>query len=110
VTRLRTGGGDNAVMLGKLPNLDLGDTESPAEELEDGDEATGLLCHNEMDRVLSGIAWASKIFARRSFAKLGMRGDPGGDETGLGIGGNCVLSVLDKGCSVGAGNTCPCVA
>ncbi len=52
-TRLRTGGGDNALTLDKLPNLDLGDSESPVEELEGDDGATELLCHTEVGRVLS---------------------------------------------------------
>jgi len=51
-TRLRTGGGDNALTLDMLPNLDLGDSESPAEELEEDDGATELRCQNEMGRVL----------------------------------------------------------
>jgi hypothetical protein len=52
-TRLRTGGGDNALALDKLPNLDLGESESPAEELEEDDGATELLRHDEVGRVLS---------------------------------------------------------
>jgi len=54
-TRLRTGGGDNALTLDKLPNRDLGDIESPVEELEEDDGATELLRHDEGGRVLSRI-------------------------------------------------------
>ena len=53
-TRLRAGGGDIALTPDKLPNLDLGDSESPAEELED-DGATELLRHDEVGRVLSRV-------------------------------------------------------
>jgi hypothetical protein len=39
-----------------------------------------------------------------------MSGESSGDESGLGIGIYGVLFVLDKACSVGAGDPCPCVA
>ena len=55
VIRLRTGGGDNALTLDRLPNLDLGDSESPVEELEEDDGATERLRHNEVGRVLSRV-------------------------------------------------------
>ena len=54
-TRLRTGGGDNALTLDRLPNLDLGDSESPVEELEGDDGPTELLRHTEVGRVLSRV-------------------------------------------------------
>ena len=109
-TRLRTGGGDNALTLDKLPNLDLGDSESPVEELEGDDGATELFCHTEVGRVPSRVRYSSYIFAGRSFVKLGMSGDPGGDESGLGIGGYCALFALAEACSVCAGDPCPRVA
>lgn len=55
VIRLRTGGGDSALTLDKLPNLELGDSESPVEELEEDDGATERLRHNEVGRVLSRV-------------------------------------------------------
>ena len=54
-TRLRAGGGDIALTPDKPPNLDLGDSESPAEELEEVDGATELLRHDEVSRVLSRV-------------------------------------------------------
>jgi hypothetical protein len=50
------------------------------------------------------------MFAGWLLVKLGMSGDPGGDESGLGIGGYCVLLALNEVCSADAGDPCPCVA
>ena len=108
--RLRTRGGDNALILDRLPNLDLGDSESPAEELEEDKGAKESLCRNDMDRACGGIEWSSNIFAGQSFAKLGISGDPSGDEGGLGIGGSCMLLALDEACPVFLGDRSPCLA
>lgn len=98
------------MILDELPILDLGDSESPAEVLEEDKGVKESLCRNDVDRACRGLRWSSNKFAGRSFAKLGISGDPDGDESDLGIRGSCMLFALDRACPVDPGDPSPCLA